>query len=97
MNVSQSRDGEELAYRIDADIDLGDGWVDALRIGVRRAEREQNINWSTYNWGAVQPLWGLQSDEAVFLTQGQWQGGYQAVDLGPNLVGGGVFGVVFGA
>ncbi|HEY5760222.1 MAG TPA: TonB-dependent receptor [Steroidobacter sp.] len=92
MEHTEDSDGTENAYRLDADIDLGDGWVDALRIGVRRAEREQNINWSTYNWGSVQPLWGLQSDEAIFLTQGQWQGGYQAVDLGSDLVGGGVFG-----
>ena len=92
MEHTEDSEGTENAYRLDADIDLGDGWVDALRIGVRRAEREQNINWSTYNWGAVQPLWGLQSDEAIFLTQGQWQGGYQAVDLGSDLVGGGVFG-----
>jgi hypothetical protein len=64
MEHTEDSEGTENAYRLDADIDLGDGWVDALRIGVRRAEREQNINWSTYNWGAVQPLWGLQSDEA---------------------------------
>jgi len=92
MEHTEDSDGNENAYRLDADIDLGDGWVDALRVGVRRAEREQNINWSTYNWGSVQPLWGLQSDEAVFLTQGQWQGGYQAVDWSSDLVGGGVFG-----
>ncbi len=92
MEHTEDSDGNELAMRLDADIDIGDGWADALRIGVRRAEREQNINWSTYNWGAVQPLWGLQSDEAVFLTQGRWTGNYQAVDLGSDLVGGGVFG-----
>ena len=92
MEHTEDSDGEELAFRLDADIDLGDGWVDALRVGVRRAEREQNINWSTYNWGSVQPLWGLQSDESVFLSQGRWQNTYQAVDLGPDLVGGGVFG-----
>jgi len=91
MEHTEDSDGNENAYRLDADIDLGDGWVDALRVGVRRAEREQNINWSTYNWGSVQPLWGLQSDEAVFLTQGQWQGGYQTVNWGSDLVGGGVF------
>jgi hypothetical protein len=92
MEHTEDSEGTENAYRLDADIDLGDGWVDALRIGVRRAEREQNINWSTYNWGSVQPLWGLQSDEAIFLTQGRWQGGYQTVDWSSNLVGGGVFG-----
>ena len=57
--------GEELAVRLDADIQLDDGWIDSLRVGVRRADREQNVNWSTYNWGSVQPLWGLQTDDAV--------------------------------
>ena len=92
MEHTENSDGNENAYRIDADIDIGDGWADALRIGVRRAEREQNVNWSTYNWGAVQPLWGLQSDESIFLTQGRWATGYTPLDFGSQLVGGGVFG-----
>ena len=92
MEHTENSTGDELAYRVDADIKLDAGWIDSLRVGVRRAEREQHINWSTYNWGSVQPLWGLQSDESIFLTQGRWAGGYQPVDLGSNLVGGGVFG-----
>ena len=47
--------------------------LDSLRVGVRRAEREQNVNWSTYNWGSVQPLWGVQADVPLFLNQGHWQ------------------------
>jgi iron complex outermembrane receptor protein len=93
MEHTEHSQGDELAMRLDADIDLGsEGWLDALRMGVRRAEREQEINWSTYNWGSVQPLWGIQADQPVFLTQGPWQNTYQPVDLGPDLVGGGVFG-----
>ena len=93
MEHAEDSEGDELAYRLDADIELGDGWVDSLRVGVRRAEREQNINWSTYNWGSVQPLWGLQSDEAVFLDAGSVAGRpIRPIDLGSDLVGGGVFG-----
>jgi len=92
MEHAENSTGDEKAYRLDADIKLDAGWLDAMRVGVRRAEREQNINWSTYNWGSVQPLWGVQSDEAFFIGQGRWQNTTTAVDLGPDLVGGGVFG-----
>jgi TonB-dependent receptor len=92
MEHTENSTGDELAYRVDADIKLDAGWIDSLRIGVRRAEREQNINWSTYNWGSVQPLWGIQNDEGFFLGQGRWQGTAEPVNLGSQLVGGGVFG-----
>jgi len=92
MEHTENSSGEELAARIDADIKLDKGWLDSLRVGVRSADRDQDVNWSTYNWGSVQPLWGLQSDVPLFLNQGIWQGTYTPKDLGPNLVGGGVFG-----
>lgn len=91
MEHAEHSDGNELAARLDADIDIGDGWMDALRVGVRTADREQHVNWTTYNWGAVQPLWGLQDDVPFFLNQGFWQGTYEPKDLGPNMVGGGIF------
>jgi iron complex outermembrane receptor protein len=92
MEHAEDSFGEELAMRADADIDIGDGWMDSLRVGVRTADREQEVNWSTYNWGSVQPLWGLQSDVPFFLNQGPWQETFTPIDLGPNQVGGGVFG-----
>jgi iron complex outermembrane receptor protein len=91
MEHIEDSDGTELAARIDADFKLDKGWLDTLRVGVRSADRDQHVNWSTYNWGAVQPLWGLQN-EAFFLNQGFWQGTYVPHDLGSNLVGGGVYG-----
>jgi iron complex outermembrane receptor protein len=91
MEHAENSEGEEWAERIDADIKLDAGWFDALRVGVRRAEREQDINWSTYNWGSVQPLWGIKPGENVFLNESPWQGTYQEHDMGSSLVGGGVF------
>lgn len=92
MEHTEDSDGDELAARIDADIHLDTGWLDSLRVGVRRAEREQHVNWSTYNWGSINPLWGVQGDEAYFLSQGRWAGTYGEIDLGSDLVGGGVYG-----
>jgi TonB-dependent receptor len=91
MEHAENSFGEELAARVDADIHIESGWIDSLRVGVRAADRDQQVNWTTYNWGSVQPLWGLQNDVPFFLTQGPWQGTYVAKDLGSNLVGGGVF------
>jgi hypothetical protein len=67
MEHTENSTGDELAYRVDADIKLDAGWIDSLRIGVQcRAEREQNINWSTYNWGSVQRC-GVSSRWAFFI------------------------------
>jgi iron complex outermembrane recepter protein len=94
MEHTENSSGEELAYRLDADIKLGDGdgWLDGLRVGVRRAERDQDINWSRYNWGSVQPLWGVEPEDAFFLTQGRWTNTFREHDLGSDMLGGGVFG-----
>jgi iron complex outermembrane recepter protein len=91
MEHAEDSHGTEKAYRLDADIDIGDGWLDAIRVGVRRAERDQEINWSTYNWGALTPMWGLPANTPVFLNDPRWAGTYQAHNLGSQLVGGGVF------
>jgi iron complex outermembrane recepter protein len=92
MEHAEDSFGNELATRIDADFDLGDGWIDSLRVGVRRAEREQEINWSTYNWGALTAAWGLPANTPFFLSDPRYAGTYEHVNLGSDLVGGGVFG-----
>ncbi len=91
MEHAENSDGNELAVRLDADIKLDKGWLDALRVGVRSADREQNVNWSTYDWGSVQPLWGLQNDVPFFLNQSIWQSTFTSKNLGGNLIGGGVY------
>lgn len=91
MEHIEQSEGTELATRLDADIAIERGWLDSLRVGVRRAERDQDINWSTYNWGSVQPLWGIKSGVGYFLDQSPWEGTYETHDFGSKLVGGGVF------
>lgn len=94
MEHAEDSDGEELALRLDADISLDKGWLDSLRVGVRSADREQNVNWSNYNWGDVTALWGLGNGVAeypIFLTNPIWDGSYVTKNLGSGLVGGGVF------
>jgi iron complex outermembrane recepter protein len=94
MEHAEDSDGDELALRLDADIQLDKGWLDSLRVGVRSADRTQNVNWSNYNWGDVQALWGLGNGVAempIFLNQDPWKNTYVSKDLGSDLVGGGVF------
>ena len=92
MEHAENSFGTETAARLDADIKLDKGWLDSLRVGVRTADRDQDVNWTTYNWGSVQPLWGLQNDVPFFLNQGVWQNTYTPKNFGSNMVGGGVFG-----
>lgn len=91
MEHAEDSHGEQIAGRIDMELAIDAGWADSLNIGVRRADRDQDINWSTYNWGSVQPLWGVQGDVPFFLGSGPWQNTYQTHAFAPSLAGGGVF------
>ncbi|MES1200624.1 MAG: TonB-dependent receptor [Pseudomonadota bacterium] len=93
MEHAEDSAGNELAIRADMDYSLGTTWADSIRVGVRRAERQQDVNWSTYNWGSVQPLWGLVAGEGFYLNQAPWSGQtVEPIDLGPDVIGGGSFG-----
>jgi TonB-dependent receptor len=93
MEHAEDSSGTEFAARLDADFDLGEeGWLDALRVGVRRAERDQDVNWSKYNWGGLTPVWGIPNNTPFFLNNPRWADTYEAVNLGSDLVGGGIFG-----
>ncbi len=48
---SEDSKGHEFATKLDLEYDFdNDGWLDSIKAGVRYADREQNVNWSTYNW-----------------------------------------------
>jgi iron complex outermembrane receptor protein len=53
-------DGDSLASRIDIKHTLDEGLITSISAGLRHAEREQTVRYSTYNWGALGPRW--QSD-----------------------------------
>jgi TonB-dependent receptor len=49
---------KELAARADAEYDFGSsGWLNSLKVGVRYADREQQVRYSTYNWSPVAAPW----------------------------------------
>ena len=66
----------ELAVRADAEYRFGGGgWLDSLRVGVRRAERKQQVDYSAFNWAGLYANWGC--DAAMFSID-NGPGGYVA-------------------
>ncbi|HEY5810364.1 MAG TPA: TonB-dependent receptor [Povalibacter sp.] len=54
----EDNDAEENAGRVDLEYDISDtGWLDSLKVGVRYADREQTVRYSTYNWSPVAAPW----------------------------------------
>ncbi|ESQ84790.1 hypothetical protein AEAC466_06960 [Asticcacaulis sp. AC466] len=50
MDHTEDSHGKELASRFDLQMSFDEGWIDTLKVGVRYADRQQNVNWSAYNW-----------------------------------------------
>ncbi|MGN6364761.1 TonB-dependent receptor [Asticcacaulis taihuensis] len=50
MDHTEDSHGKELASRFDLQYAMDEGWIDTIKVGVRYADREQKVNWSTYNW-----------------------------------------------
>ncbi len=50
MDHTEDSHGKELASRFDVQYSRDEGWIDTIKVGVRYADREQKVNWSTYNW-----------------------------------------------
>jgi TonB-dependent receptor len=60
MDHAEDSEGELTAIRLDGEYTFGedDGWLESVRFGYRRAEREQTTRFSAYNWGVVSEQWG---------------------------------------
>ena len=50
MDHAENSKGTEWATRFDLQYDFDNGWIHQLRAGVRWSDRDQHVNWSTYNW-----------------------------------------------
>ena len=50
----EDNDADELAARADAEYRFkSEGWLSSLKVGVRYANREQTVRYSSYNWSPV--------------------------------------------
>jgi TonB-dependent receptor len=45
--------GNEVAWRADAQYDFHSKWLDSVKFGVRSADRNQEVDYSAYNWQSV--------------------------------------------
>ena len=67
MDHREHSRGHEWAFRGDVAYNFLDdgGFLKQLKFGARYSDREQNIRYSTYNWGNLSEVWG----SAVFMDQ----------------------------
>jgi TonB-dependent receptor len=54
----EDNDAQEFAFRTDAEYEFADGgWLDSLKVGVRYANRRQQVRYSTFNWTPIAAPW----------------------------------------
>ena len=57
MDHLEDSTGNELAFRADFEFDIDSDWMRSIKVGTRYADRDQNVNWSGYNWQNVANNW----------------------------------------
>lgn len=57
MDHIEDSSGHEFAFKTDFLFDIENGWAKSLKVGARYADREQDVNWSKYNWQNVANAW----------------------------------------
>lgn len=101
MDHYERSEGELEAVRLDGTLDFEQGFVKAVKAGVRYSKREQVVRSTSWNWGALAPEWeGSKSDwdlaEGETVGKGiGWladlksrQDGYETVDWSDFMHGG---------
>lgn len=59
MDHAEDSEGELTAIKLDGEYTFDeDSWLESVRFGYRRAEREQTTRFSAYNWGVISEQWG---------------------------------------
>ena len=53
----EDNDAKETALRGDVDWEADNGWLKAIKAGVRYSDRDQMVRYSAYNWSAVVATW----------------------------------------
>ena len=57
MDHLEKSQGHQLSLRGDGEYDFHSDWLNSLKWGLRYADREQTVRWSTYNWQNVANTW----------------------------------------
>ncbi|MBP2161609.1 MULTISPECIES: TonB-dependent receptor [Asticcacaulis] len=101
MDHITDSEGELKAVRADMAYEFEGTWLDALRAGVRFADRKQTHLWSSYNWASIASDWGVNPADSWFLDskrttnpdgsvkfQGYEPGYYETREFGGDMFGG---------
>ncbi len=54
---TEDSNGTEAAFRADLEYDVDSGWLDAIKVGARYADRDQTVRWGAYNWANISNNW----------------------------------------
>jgi TonB-dependent receptor len=54
---TEDSDGQEFAFRADLEYEADSGWLEAIKIGARYADRDQTVRWGAYNWANISNTW----------------------------------------
>lgn len=58
MDHAEDSSGDQFAFKADLDYDFGeDAFIRRAKLGARFQTREQNVRYSTYNWGMLSEVW----------------------------------------
>ncbi len=91
MDHAETSKGHEFATRFDLEYDFPDtSWLNSVQLGARYSDREQTIQWSTYNWAGLSSVWsGGNSEHACWAITGPCypQDIYETRTFGTNLLG----------
>ena len=89
---AETSKGHEFATRLDAQYNFDNGsWLDSLKVGVRYADREQEINWSTYNWAGIESNWAGNASQTTCysISSSCYPKEYETKTFGTDVLGGG--------
>jgi len=91
MDHVTDSDGHEFATRADLAYSFDSPWLNTLKAGVRYADREQTVRWSTYNWANVVNTWSNYDANNYYITGNTYpnHNDYGVFDFKSDFYGGG--------
>lgn len=92
MDHVTDSEGTMDAVRLDLQYSFDSPWLNNLKAGVRFADRQQDVRWSTYNWKNTVDSWSNYTADNYFITGSAFpsQSAYEMVTLRDDFYGGGV-------
>ncbi len=91
MDHVTDSEGKSFAVRADLAYSFDSPWLNTLKAGVRFADREQTVRWSTYNWQAVVNNWSNYDRDNFYVNGSKFpsQSAYGNYTFDEDFYGGG--------